>query len=145
MRTRWPQPLDLLPPAGRRVGGEPAPDAADRRAISQDPVLRQPEDGGVPGTLRRGGESQADPAAHGVDGAGGIAPEAADDGTGIRRAGVSLPASRPGAEPYQRGLEFGYHVHSHETWFHVPDGGDRLVQPLRPVVAAVEHAGGSIL
>ena len=31
------------------------------------------------------------------------------------------------------------------AWVHVPDGGDRLVQPVRALVAAVEHAGGAIL
>ena len=46
MRTFGPQPLDLLPPTGDRVGGEPAADAADRRAVHEDPVLRQPEDDG---------------------------------------------------------------------------------------------------
>ena len=48
MRTSGSQPLELLPPAGHRVGGEPAPDAADRPAVPQDPVLRQPADDGVP-------------------------------------------------------------------------------------------------
>ena len=45
MRTPGPQPLDLLPPAGDRVGGEPAADAVDRPAVPRDPVLREPEDG----------------------------------------------------------------------------------------------------
>src|SRR4051794_10090545 len=78
MRTPGPQPLDLLSPAGDRVGGEPSADAADRRAVPQDPVLRQPEDDGVPGALRRDGQSEAGSEAHGVDGTGGVAPQAAD-------------------------------------------------------------------
>ena len=31
------------------------------------------------------------------------------------------------------------------AWLHVPNGGDRLVQPVRALVAAVEHAGGAVL
>ena len=35
--------------AGRRDGGEPGADAADRRAVFADAVLRQPEAGGGAG------------------------------------------------------------------------------------------------
>ena len=61
---------------------------------------------------------------------------------GIGRAGLPVPAPRSGADPRRRGLEFGHHLCSDEAWLHVPDGGDRLVQPVRALVAAVEHAGG---
>ncbi len=54
----------------------PAPDAADRPAVPQDPVLRQPADDGVPGAFGRGGQSQAGPAAHGGHGPGGRASPA---------------------------------------------------------------------
>ena len=46
------------------------------------------------------------------------------------------------AEP---GLEHGHHVCSAAEWLHVPDGGHRLVQPLRAVLAVVEHAGRGVL
>jgi hypothetical protein len=39
MRTSGPQPLDLLPLAGRRVGREPAADAADRRGSAGEPLV----------------------------------------------------------------------------------------------------------
>ena len=45
----------------------------------------------------------------------------------------------------RRSLEFRHHLRADATGIHVPDGGDRLVQPLRAVVAAVEHAGGAVL
>ena len=64
MRTPGPQPLDLLPPAGHRVGGGASVDAADRRAVPQDPVLREPTDGGRPEPPGGAGQSQAGPAAH---------------------------------------------------------------------------------
>ena len=41
----------------------------------------------------------------------------------------------------RRGLEFGHHLRADAAGVHVPDGGDRLVQPVRAVVAAVEYAG----
>ena len=39
---------------GRRFGGEPALDAADRPAVPEDPVLRQPTDDSVLGAIRGG-------------------------------------------------------------------------------------------
>src|SRR5512135_1165054 len=103
MRTSGPQPLDLLPPAGDRVGGEPAADAVDRPAVSRDPVLWESEDGGELEPLRGGGQPQAGPTAHGADGAGGGAPQAADDRGGARCEGVPVPAPRPGVDPGRRG------------------------------------------
>ena len=61
------------------------------------------------------------------------------------RAGLPLLAPRSGADPRQRGLEFGHHLCADAARLHVPDGGDRLVQPVRALVAAVEHAGGAVL
>jgi hypothetical protein len=145
MRTDRPQPLDLLPPAGDRVGGEPAADAPDRRAVPQDPVLWQSADDGGPRATRGGGQPQAGPAADGVDGPGGARPQAADRRRLDGRSGLSLLAPRPGPGPGQRGLEFGHHLCSDEKGVHVPDGGDRLVQPVRAVVAAVEYHGRRVL
>ena len=78
MRTPGYQPIELLPRTGRRVGGEPALDAADRPAVHEDAVLRQPTDDGIIGAIRGDGQSQAGPAAHGGDGPGGSVPQAAD-------------------------------------------------------------------
>src|SRR5512135_3112277 len=61
MRTPGPQPIELLSPTGHRVGGKPALDAADRPAVPQDPVLRQPADDGVFGAFR--GDGQLSPGA----------------------------------------------------------------------------------
>ncbi len=40
MSGRGSEPIELLPLAGHRVGGEPALDAVDRPAVLEDPVLR---------------------------------------------------------------------------------------------------------
>src|SRR5215471_13441716 len=99
MRTPGPRPLDLLSPPGDRVGGEPAVDAADRRAIPPDALLWESADGGLAEAPRGGGQSQAGPAAHGADGLGGAPSRAEDRHRRARRAGLPLPAPRPGADP----------------------------------------------
>src|SRR5262245_47579832 len=145
MRTPGPQSIELLPLAGRRVGGELALDAADRPAVPRDPILREPADDGMSGAFGGAGQSQAGPAVDGADGPGGAAPQAADHNRDAGRAGLSLLAPRSGADPRRRGVEFGHHVCTDEARLHVSDGGDRLVQPVRAVVAVVELAGGSVL
>ena len=39
------------------------------------------------------------------------------------------------------GVEYGHHLRADGLGVHVPGGGDRLVQPVRDRLAAVEHAG----
>src|SRR6516165_10703559 len=145
MRTPGDQPIELLSRTGCRVGGEPALDAADRPAVPQDPVLRQPTDGSVIGAIRGDGQSQAGTAAHGPNGPGSDLSQAADHHHGDRRAGLSLLAPRSGIDPRRRGLEFGHYLRADAAWLHVSDGGDRLVQPVRALVAIVEYAGGAVL
>src|SRR5271165_3361978 len=103
MRTSGSQSIELLSRAGHRVGGEPALDAVDRPAVLEDPVLRQPADDGVFGAFRGDGQSQAGPAADGLDGLGGDLPQATDYGYGARGTGQPLLAPRSGADPRQRG------------------------------------------
>ena len=43
------------------------------------------------------------------------------------------------------GLEHGHHLRADGGGVHVPGGGDRLVQPVRAGLAAVEHAGRVVL
>ena len=45
----------------------------------------------------------------------------------------------------QPGVVHRHHLRAAAVRVHVPDGGDRLVQPLRAVVAAVEQPGGRLL
>src|SRR5258708_13251071 len=97
MRTAGSQPIELLSPTGHRVGGEPALDAADRRAVPQDPVLRQSADDGFFGAFRGDGQSQAGPAAHGFDVPGSGLSPAADPHHRIRP--PALPALPPPTGP----------------------------------------------
>src|SRR5260370_6314258 len=139
MRTLGSQPFELLSPTGRRVRGEPALDAADRPAVSFDPILRQPTDDSVFGAIRGDGQSQAGPAAHGENGPGSVVSQTADYHRSAGREGLSLLASRPGTDPRRRGLEFGHHLRSDQAWVHVSDRGYRLVQSVRALVAAFQH------
>jgi transposase InsO family protein len=46
------------------------------------------------------------------------------------------------ANPRRRGLEFGHYVCAVAAWLHVPDRGDRLVQPVRALLAPFEYGEG---
>src|SRR5271170_2210875 len=145
MRTSGSQSFELLPSTGHRVGGELAAHAADRRAIPQDPVLRKPADGGCPEVSGRARQSQASPDAHEADGYRGVASQAPDHHSWGGRADLPLPAPRPEIDRGRSGMEFRHHLYSDAAWVHVPDSGDRLVQPIRALVAAVEQAGWWVL
>ena len=54
----------------------------------EDPVLREPADDGFFGAFRGDGQSQAGPAADGIDGPGRDLPQAADHCGGARRTGL---------------------------------------------------------
>ena len=79
VRTPGAEPVGLLPGTGRRDPREPAADAADRRAISQDTVLWQPPRDGLADQAGRGGQSQTSATLDGNHGLGGDPPRAADD------------------------------------------------------------------
>ena len=84
VRAAGAESVELVLPAGGRVGGEPAVDAADRRAVPEDAVLRQPEDGqGV------GHQPQAGAAPDAADGVGSDLPQAA--AVAERRRAPNLP------------------------------------------------------
>src|SRR5262245_13439218 len=111
MRASRPAPLELLSGAGGRVGGEPGPDASDRRAVPADAVLRLAEHDDLADTTRARGQSQAGAASDADHGLGG------DLSTAEYLAAVSdasnLPVftARCGDSQAQPGLEHGHHLH----------------------------------
>ena len=123
MRTPGPQPIELIPRAGHRVGEGSAADAANRPAVPANSILRQPTDDGVSGAGWGDGQSQASSAAHGGDGPGGPVPQATDHDPGAGRTRLPQLAPRSGADPRRRGLEFGHHLCADAAWIHVPDRG----------------------
>src|SRR5438477_5613302 len=105
MRIVSTQPLELLPAAGCREHRQPGADAADRRAVPEDAVLRFAADGRGAQHAASSRQSQAYTAADAADGPGGGIPQAADHAT--RREPQDLPvfvtrsedrASQPGVE-----------------------------------------------
>ena len=58
---------------------------------------------------------------------------------------LSLSAAGREGREGESGLEHGHHVHPDGLGVHVPGGGDRLVQPVRDRLEAVEHARRVVL
>src|SRR5512143_1540699 len=85
VRAAGAEPIELVSRAGEGVGGEPGADAADRRAVPADAVLRFAEDDGLADATRARGQSQAGPAAD------------ADHGLGSDLSPAEHDAAEPGA------------------------------------------------
>src|SRR4051794_32856601 len=98
------QPGELLSRAGDGDDREPAADEADRRAIPQDTLLRQPSDGRRAVQRGGGGQSQASQASDGADGPGGDPSGASNHGERPGSQGLSLPAERSGDRASGSGL-----------------------------------------
>jgi len=132
--------IDGVLPGGRRERGEPRLDAADRRAVSGDAVLRQPADGGLIGS-----QSQARATVDAADGDRGDLPASADDLARGRAQDLPVSAAERGDRAARSGVEHGHHVHPVATRLLVPDGDHGLVQSTRAGMAVVEHAHGRLL
>lgn len=132
--------IDGVLPGGRRERGEPRLDAADRRAVSSDAVLRQPADVGLVGS-----QSQARATVDAADGDRGDLPASADDLARGRAQDLPVSAAERGDRAARSGVEHGHHVHPVATRLLVPDGDHGLVQSTRAGMAVVEHAHGRLL
>ena len=120
-------------------------DASHRRAIPEDAVVRESADDGVAGSARLCGESQAGATTDATDGFGGDLSQASNDGCCNGASEIPLFIAGSCGHAAQRSVGGGHHVHSHVDGIHVPGSGDRLVQPVRVVVAIVEQPGGKFL
>src|SRR5215218_304214 len=78
VRVGLDQPVGVLPPAYGRDAAEPGADAADRRAVPGNALVRLAADGAAPAARGLRGRPQAHPAADGQDGPGADPPAAAD-------------------------------------------------------------------
>ena len=121
------------------------PDASHRRAIPEDAVVRESADDGVAGSAGLCGESQAGATTDATDGFGGDLSQASNDGCCNGASEIPLFIAGSCGHAAQRSVGGGHHVHSDVDGIHVPGGGDRLVQPVRVVVAIVEQPGGKFL
>ena len=146
VRTASGLPFErLLHAEHERVGGEPGVDAAHRRAVSPDAVLRcaAHDVAAQPGRLRR--EPQARRTADERDGPTGDAAGSAHEPAANRARKVPVFTGRNEDLRAMRGVEFGHHVHSHAARIHVPRCGDGLVQPLRDRVGPFQQYGKRVL
>ena len=145
MRTAGTEPRHVLSPAGPRERGEPGVDAADRRAVLADAVLWLASDGGSARHPTVADQSQAHAAADAVDGSGSDLSQAAHHAARCHAQDLPVFAAELGDYAAQSGLVVRHHVRADADGLHVPDGRDRLVQPLRAGLGFIEYVGRRFL
>ena len=124
--------------AEARDSGEPALDAADRRAVFADAVLRKSADDPVVSASRICHQPQACASLDEADGVGIAGPQAADDGAWQGTHGLPLPAEKPGNYQAESGVGRGHHLRAAGAGVSVLNGDIGLAQPVRGELAAVE-------
>ena len=92
-----------------------------------------------------GHRSQAGAAADAADGPGGDLPQAAAVAEHDGAPDLPVFAAERGDRAARPGVVQRHHLRADAAGLDVPDGGHGLVQPLRAVVAVVEHAGRAVL
>ena len=120
-------------------------DEPDRRAIYENAVLREPEDGGVFDSSGTFCESETGSTAHAPDGYSRdlSRPEHQPAQAGARC--LSVSASRSCDRKAQSGLERRHHLCPAYSWFCVSGGDPGLVLPLRFGVEVIEQPGDGFL
>src|SRR5713101_2838743 len=96
--------VGVVLPGGTGERRESGPDAADRRAVHADAVLRGAEDGALAAAARRYGESEAGATADAADGTGSDLSQAAAVPAGAWPPDLSLPAARAEDRSTQPGV-----------------------------------------
>src|SRR6476646_3501294 len=139
------EPIELVPHAGGRVGGELGADANDRRAVLTDAVLRLAEHDVLADAARLRGQSQAGAALDADHGAGSDLSAAEHDPAKPGAQDLPVFTAGCGDSASQPGLEYGHHLHSVGPRLRLPDCSLGLVQPIRAVVGVVAHARWGIL
>jgi len=132
--------FDTVLPSAWRNRGELRTDASPRQAVSQDSVLRQPQDG-----LAAWLQPQTHSAADAIDGDRGDLPKEANDLAGQGPQDLSVFAAECGDCPTRSGVEYRHHVCADATGIFVSGGHYRLVQPIRAQLAAFQHAQPRVL
>ena len=118
---------------------------ADRRGVHAAAVLRQPAHGGASPEARACGQPQASAAAHARNLTGGDGPGAGHEREASAAQDPSISAARPRGEAAEPDAEHGRNLQPAGARLCLPGGDHRLVQPARPVVAAIEQHGCVVL
>jgi len=135
-----PAAIDVLLRTGRRESGESVTDARHRRAVFEDTVLRQ-----SPYGHGFGRQPQADSASDAADGHRSDLQQATDHTSSIEPQNIPVFTAKYDDYAARPGLEHRHHIRSHVSRFSLPGCGHGLVQPLRAIMATVEHARRRIL
>src|SRR5262245_4542530 len=109
------------------------------------PLPGQPPPDAVADPARGGSQPQAGPTTTAAHGSGGGLPQTPAEYRPAGAPGLPVLAAEREHRAARSGLEYGHHVCAAGLGLQVPGSHPRLVQPLRPGVAAVEHAGRFIL
>ena len=142
VRAAGPAARELLPPAGAEAGDEPAADAGDRRDVPRLPGLRLAADGPLAAQAGLHVNRKRVQRLMLADGPGGDLSEA-EHCPGSTRAAPDLPVPAAPSESDRPNQVLATDI----TYvpdpgrLHLPLRGDRLVQPCRPRLGAVEHPG----
>jgi hypothetical protein len=124
---------------------ESAVDAANRRAVHADTVLRDPEDDPVAVRARVRGQRETDPPVDAANGTGGDLSEAAVVGSGARTSHLSVSSKRTEDQSAESGLVQRHHLHSLAPRFRLSGGGDGLVQPVCAGLGSLDFHGDVVL
>src|SRR5687768_2938051 len=145
MRVAWSESRELVPEARRRDSRELGTDAADRRAVSGAAILWLAADDRLADRAWPRRQSQAGTTPHAADGPGSDLSQAAT--LAAWRGSPDLPVftAKCRDSAAQPGVEQRHHLRAAGQRLCVPDGGARLVQPLRAVVGTIVDAGWSVL
>ena len=131
------------PKGGER--GNARADAADRRALPEVSVLRRPSDGTSPAPRGRVHRATPGRPSDAPDGASGNLSGAAHQRSAPRAPGLPISAAGSGDRAVESRLVRRYHLHPGAARLPLPGGDHGLGEPVRPGLAAVEHAGRKLL
>ena len=120
--------LDVVLPGAGRNGRKLGAHACDRRAVSQDAVLREPQDGRNVWL-----QPQTDPATNGHR---GDLPKTTNDLAWCRTQDLPLFTAKCGGRSSRSGMGKRYHIRAATTWFFVSGSDHGLVQSPRAQLAA---------
>ncbi len=131
--------------ASARNRRESGLDAASGRAIHADAILWGSEDARMAGPSRLRGQCEACAPAPAANGIGSDLRETEAVGFGARASDLSVSATRAANCKAQSSMGNRHHLYPHAARVCVFGGDYGLVQPLRSVLGAVDHAGRNFL